>query len=158
MPDWITHILVAWSLCTILGFKYKQFNPGNTAIAMIGALLPDMVKIYIPIQLFTGNDISVFVAPFHMPLGSLILAGMFTLFFKEKKIIYLFLVLGIVTHFALDLLMIYSGGGIYLLYPLSFNQWQMGLITYSDYQITILVLIFAVLVYGFSRFTISDAN
>jgi LexA-binding, inner membrane-associated putative hydrolase len=151
MPDAMTHILIAYSLCTILGFKYKQFNTENTVIAMVGALLPDLVKLAIPIQAFSGYDISVLISTFHMPAGTLILAAMFSLLFKEKKTVFLFLVFGFLTHFGLDLLMTYYAGGIYLLYPLSWSQYQLGLITTVDYNINFISLILAILVFGISH-------
>lgn len=152
MPDWLTHILVAWSLCTILGFRYKEFNSGNTAIATLGALLPDAVKIVIPIQFLTGYDLSVMVAPFHMPVGSFILAVMCSLLFKEKKTVFLFLLLGILTHFGLDLLMTYYSGGTYLLFPLNWSQWQIGFISTVDYKISLLAIVVAIFVYLAARF------
>jgi hypothetical protein len=50
MPDWITHVLVAWTVCTVLSFKFKQFNSANTVICMGGALIPDVYKIVIPLE------------------------------------------------------------------------------------------------------------
>ena len=152
MPDWLTHILVAYSVCTVIGFRYKQFNTENTVIAMVGALLPDLYKLAIPIQNFSGYDLSIFISTFHMPIGSLILAAMFSLLFKEKKIVFLFLILGFLTHFGLDLMMTYYNGGIYLFYPLSWSQYQLGLITTVDYNVNILVIILAILVFGISHY------
>jgi hypothetical protein len=151
MPDWLTHILVVWSLCTILGFRYKEFTSENTAIAMLGALLPDTVKIAIPLQFLSGYDLSVLVATLHTPLGSMLLAAMLCLLFKDKKTIFLFLFLGILTHFALDLLMSYYSGGIYLIYPFSWTQWQIGLISTVDYKISLLAVVISVYVYLVAR-------
>ncbi|HML06468.1 MAG TPA: hypothetical protein VK426_11890, partial [Methanobacterium sp.] len=86
MPDWVAHVLVAWTLCTILGFKYKQFNTPNTVIVMIGALLPDIFKIVIPLQ-YSGIYIADFINPIHLPIGSLIIASIIALFFKERKMV-----------------------------------------------------------------------
>lgn len=152
MPDAMTHILVVYSVCTIIGFRYKQFNTGNTVIAMIGGLLPDLVKLTIPIQAFSGHDLYVFASIFHMPIGSLILAAMVSLLFKEKKTVFLFLVFGFLSHFGLDLLMTYYAGGTYLLYPFNWSQYQLGLITTVDYNIYILALILAVLVFGIHQY------
>ncbi|MEN4005939.1 MAG: hypothetical protein PQ964_01035 [Methanobacteriaceae archaeon] len=55
MPDWITHVLVAWTICTVSGF-FKQFNPANTVICMVGALIPDVYKIVIPLE-FLGIEV-----------------------------------------------------------------------------------------------------
>jgi hypothetical protein len=151
MPDWLTHILVAWSLCTILGFRYKEFTSENTALAMLGALLPDAVKIAIPLQFLSGHDLSVLVTTLHTPVGASILAAMLSLLFKDKKTVFLFLLLGILTHFALDLLMSYYSGGIYLLYPLSWTQWQIGLISTVDYRISLLAIVISIYVYLVAR-------
>jgi hypothetical protein len=149
MPDWITHILAAWTLCTILGFKYKEFNPANTAICMVGALLPDTFKIVIPLGLI-GIHAENFLMPFHLPIGSFIIASIFTLFFKERKIVFSFLVLGFLTHYALDLLLTNLNGGIYLLFPFSWNFWQFDVIPDDDFHSTILAVGLAIMVYSVS--------
>ena len=81
MPDWITHIAVAWTICMILGLKYKQFNASNTMIVLVGALLPDIYKLY----LLNPHLLQYILIPIHIPTGSFIIAGMISLFFKEKK-------------------------------------------------------------------------
>jgi hypothetical protein len=45
MPDWVTHILVAWTLCRILRFKFDEFNSANTMLVITGGLIPDLAKI-----------------------------------------------------------------------------------------------------------------
>lgn len=151
MPDWITHIVVAWTLCTILGFKYKQFNTGNTVIVMIGSLIPDIFKIYIPLE-FLGVYVTDFIAPIHLPMGSLILATIICLFFKDKKAIFMFLVLGVFTHYALDSLLTYVSGGMLLLFPFSWITWQLRVIPVDDYNLMILVFVIALIVYFVSKY------
>lgn len=146
MPDWLTHIVVAWTLCTILSFKWKAFNTQNTVIVMVGALIPDLYKLQIPISYFhvyLGNVIT----PFHLPVGALIIAGIFSLFFKDRKMIFLFLSLGVATHFLLDMLLVNLGGGMQLLYPFSWNGFALDVISPSDYYITIVALLLAFAVY-----------
>lgn len=144
MPDWITHIAAAYILCTLLGFKYKQFNTSNTVIAMVGALIPDIIKINIILE-YLGFNLWDFLNPIHLPIGSFIIAGMISLFFEEKKVVFLFLSLGVVTHYALDVLLV--GGGMYLLYPFYWGHWQFELIPNTDFTITIFALILALMVY-----------
>lgn len=149
MPDWITHILVAWTSCRLLGFKYKQFNAENTVIVMIGSLIPDIFKIYIPLELlgiYTQN----LIMPIHLPIGSLIMASIISLFFKEKKIIFMFLIFGVFTHFALDSLLTYVSGGMLLLFPFSWQTWQLRIIPLDDYNTMILAMFIAVFVYFIS--------
>jgi hypothetical protein len=72
MPDWITHIVVAWTLCRILRFKFKEFNSANTMIVITGALIPDIIKIVIVLK-SVGIDIYEYLAPLHLPSGSFLL-------------------------------------------------------------------------------------
>ena len=147
MPDRITHILAAWVLCTILSFKYKQINPAYTVVCMVGALIPDTYKIVIPLGLFGINAQNILM-PFHLPVGSLIIASLFTLFFKErKKLVLSLLVLGVVTHYALDLLLINLDGGMALLFPFSWNTWALNVIPDDDFHITILAMGLTLVVY-----------
>ena len=147
MPDWITHLLAAWMICTILSFKYRQINPAYTVVCMVGALIPDTYKIVIPLGLF-GIKIENMLMPFHLPIGSLIIASLFTLFFKDhKKLVLSLLVLGVATHYALDLLLINLDGGMELLFPFSWNSWALNVIPDDDFHITILAIGLALVVY-----------
>lgn len=147
MPDWITHLLAAWMICTILSFKYKQINPAYTVVCMVGALIPDTFKIVIPLGIM-GIHAENFFMPFHLPMGSFIIALIFTLFFKErKKLVLSLLLLGVATHYALDLLLINLNGGMALLFPFSWDTWALNVIPDDDYHITILAMGLAVVVY-----------
>lgn len=146
MPDWITHITVAWILCTVLGFRYKQFDTNNTVLVMVGAVIPDAVKIGM-ISDFLGYGAWDFILPLHMPAGALITTTMISLLFHEKKSAFLFLTLGLVTHFGLDLLLTSVSGGITIFYPFHWGQWQLNLISNVDYNINIIALSLALVVY-----------
>ena len=146
----MTHILVAFTLCTILGIRYTQFNTANTVLVMIGAVLPDLVKVGMLAD-WLGYGIWDYLWPIHLPVGSVIIAGMISLLFKEKKMAFLFFVLGIGTHFALDLLLYNVSGGIALFYPFYWGEWQLDLVTTDSYYTTIIALIFALFAYLLSR-------
>ena len=147
MPDWITHLLAAWMLCTILSFKYKQINPAYTVVCMVGALIPDTFKITIPLGVM-GIHAENVLMPFHLPVGSLVIAGLFTLFFKErKKLVLSLLVLGVATHYALDLLLTNLNGGMALLFPFSWDTWQFNVIPDDDWHITLLAMGLTLVVY-----------
>jgi len=147
MPDWIVHIAVAWTICSILSFKYSQFNMGNTVIAMIGSILPDISKFLIILNFLSHGLID--SAAIHTPLASLTLAGLISLFFLEKKSAFLFLSLGILTHYLLDVLLI--GPGMTLLFPFSWLGFELGIVPADDYNITIIALILTLTVYLLSR-------
>ena len=144
MPDWTTHVLVAWSLGTLLGFRFKQFSQRNVAIVMLGALIPDIFKITLVLESF-GINIQSLLFPIHLPVGSLLIAGIISLFFIEKRSIFLFLAMGIGTHYALDLLLF--SGGMEIFYPFSTLKFQIGIISNTDFTITILSIILATIVF-----------
>ena len=150
MPDWITHIAVAYTLCTILGFKYKQFNTANTVIAMVGSILPDLVKVGLVGEYF-GFGIWNFLWPIHLPVGSLIIAGIISLLFQNKKTTFLFLSLGVATHYVLDMLNYNVSGGMALLYPFYWGQWQFHLISTDNFYLPLAALLLALIVYLISR-------
>lgn len=144
MPDWIVHIAVAWTLCRLLRFKYPQFNTGNTALAMVGSIIPDAAKLGTVIQ-----SLQQYYFAIHTPLISLLLAGLISLLFKEKKTAFLFLSFGILTHYLLDLLLI--GEGIYFFFPISWVSFQLNIVSTTDYYIDIIALILALIVYLASK-------
>ena len=146
MPDWVVHIAVAWTLCRILRFRYPQFNPANTALVMAGSVFPDAVKISILFELF-GFDWWDYIHVVHLPLGAFLMAGIATLLFEEKKTAMAFLSAGILTHFALDLLLIQLDNGIYLFYPFSWKGFSLNLVPNDEYHITIVALLVALSVY-----------
>ena len=146
MPDWVTHIAVAWTLCRILSFRYREFNTTNTMIVIAGALIPDISKIALGLS-WIGIDVTDYLAILHIPSGSIIVAGMISLLFPEKKKAFLFLGLGVLTHYCLDLILEHVSGGIYLLYPFIWWQCQLEITNSSDYLITLLALCIAGLVY-----------
>ncbi|MCC7564487.1 MAG: hypothetical protein KO275_08295 [Methanobacterium sp.] len=150
MPDWVVHVAVAWTLCRILRFKYPQLDPANTALVMVGSVFPDAIKISILFELM-GLDWWDYLHAFHLPIGAFLLAGIAALLFKEKKTAFLLLSMGIITHFALDLLLIQLGNGIYLFYPISWMGFSLNLVPNDDYVITIAALLVALSVYFFSR-------
>lgn len=145
MPDWITHVLVAWTLTTILGFRFKEFSQPNSAIVILGALIPDIVKINILLWQLRLTYYDIFIAPIHLPVSSLLIAGLITLFFEKKRLILSLLGMGILTHYLLDLLLF--GGGMELIYPLSDIKWQIGIISVVDFNITLISIFIAFLTY-----------
>ena len=156
MPDWITHILAAWTLTTILGFRFKQFSQPNAAIVMLGALIPDIYKITLLLDSF-GIYLHDFLTPVHLPVGSILIAAVFSLFFESRRLIFLFLVMGIGTHYALDLLLF--GGGMELFYPVNPLKFQIGIISVTDFYITIVSIILAFFVYlAYKKFNQNNLN
>jgi hypothetical protein len=156
MPDWLAHVLFAYILCKVLGVKFEKFRGENIAIGMVGSLIPDVVKIGLIFDLF-DIDIWDFIAPLHTPAGSLLVAGLMSLLFYDLTA-YLLLVLGFITHYMLDFLMGHVSGGMPLLFPFSWEEYQLGLIQVDNYFITLVLMILAVIVYAATKNRVSDPS
>jgi len=140
MPDWLTHTLAGW----ITGKTIKM----EIGLIVAGSLIPDLIKINLAFLYFDIN-LYHFLYPFTTPAGAFIVAGIFALFFKDVKKAFIPLVIGIITHFILDFFLVHVSGGMKLLFPVSWGGWQYYLIRYDDYNVTIVAVIAAILVYIF---------
>jgi hypothetical protein len=69
-------------LCSVLGTKFNQFTKPNTALVMVGALIPDLIKLELGFDLL-GVDVRDFLAPLHTPIGSLLSAALMSLLFTD---------------------------------------------------------------------------
>ena len=150
MPDWLAHVLFVYVLCSILGTRFKFFTEENTALVMLGALIPDLVKIELGFELI-GIDATDFLMPLHTPAGSFLSAALLSLFFTEVLVVFSLFVLGFTTHFALDLLLGHVSGGMLLFFPVSWSEYQLGLIHSDDYGVALILLGLAALVYLFQN-------
>ena len=146
MPDWLAHVLFAYILCSVLGLKFRVFNKGNTALVMVGALIPDLVKIGLGFDLF-GIAVWDFIAPLHTPVGSVLSAGLIALLFSEVFIVFALFVVGFTTHFVLDLLLGHVSGGMLLFFPVSWHEYQLGLIYSDNYSVALILLFLAAFVF-----------
>jgi hypothetical protein len=117
---------------------------------MVGSVLPDVMKMGILLELM-GADWWSYIKALHIPAGSILLGGIISLFFREKKLAFLFLTMGIITHFTLDMLLIQMSGGIYFLFPVNWATWHLDLFPSDDYWVTLLALMIAFLVYLTSK-------
>ena len=121
MPDWITHILLAFVLADLLGQR--------KSLVLIGAVLPDVL--IAPFVLFRGAPelAYAFYSIFHTPFASLTLAASASSAFKKQWKAFSLLALGVASHFALDIFQ--APGGYQLLWPLSTAGFGFDLF-YSD--------------------------
>lgn len=138
MPDWFTHSLVGW----ITGKNTKH----DIALVVIGALIPDLVKINLMFTWLGLNDHQ-FFEPLHAPIGAFLVAGIIAVFFKDMRKAFIPLIIGVSTHFILDFFLVHVYGGIKLLFPFSWERWQYYLIRSDDYMMTIVAVLAASLVY-----------
>jgi hypothetical protein len=139
MPDWFTHSLIGW----ITGKTIKQ----DVALVVIGSLIPDLVKIDLLFTWLQGES-SQFFAPLHTPIGALLVAGIIAVFFQDIRKAFIPLIIGVSTHFILDFFLVHTHGGIKLLFPFSWEGWQISLIRSDDYMVTVVAVLAAVIVYA----------
>jgi len=138
MPDWLTHTIFGW----ITG-KITKIEIG---LIVIGTLIPDLIKINIAFVWFR-IDHHYFFDPIHTPIGAILIGGIIALFFKDMKKVFIVLYIGIATHFILDFFLVHVSGGMKLLFPFSWGEWQLYLIRSDEYLITIISLLAATLIY-----------
>jgi len=138
MPDWLTHTLVGW----ITGKTTKM----DIGLVVIGSLIPDLVKINLAFT-WLGINHQQFFDPIHTPIGAFIIGGIIALFFEDAKKAFIALGIGITTHLILDFFLLHLSGGMKLLFPFSWEEWQYHLINSDDYRMTIIAVLAAILVY-----------
>jgi hypothetical protein len=80
----MAHIAFAFILCALLALRWPVFGGRNTVLVMIGAILPDIFKLYIPLQLFHiyAQDSLML---FHIPIGTLLVCGLCALLFEGER-------------------------------------------------------------------------
>jgi|TARA_B100001971_G_C18094298_1_gene485216 hypothetical protein len=151
MPDWLAHVLAAAILWKLLIHKFN-FDSKFIPIIMVGALIPDAEKMGLLLYVLAEIDIGYFLKPLHSIFGSILLAGIISLFFYDSKRIMTILCLGIGTHLSLDLLMSHiTGGEILLLFPFSFNMYQLNLIQTDNYYPALITVLLAFLIIIYER-------
>jgi len=86
---------------------------------------------------------------FLIPVGTLLVCGLCALLFEEgtRGLAFLLLVFGMVTHYALDVLLISVTGGLVLLFPLSWETWQLDLVRPDNWLGTTILVAAAVLLW-----------
>ena len=146
--DWMGHVAFVFIVCALLALKWPVFGGRNTVLVMIGALLPDIFKLYLPLRLIGVNAVDV-LALFHIPVGTLLVCGLCALLFEERtrERVFLLFAFGMVTHYALDVLLISVTGGLVLAFPLSWEMWQLDLVRPNNWLGTTILVTVAVLMW-----------
>lgn len=147
MPDWLAHIAFAFVLCVVLGMKFNTFrNNRYVALVMVGSLVPDLFKVTILFD-WMGYEVGEFLAPLHTPAGSLLSASIISLLFYRMVTVFSLLVVGVASHFVLDLLLGHVSGGMLMLFPFSWEGYQLGLIQSDNYWITAILVTLALVLF-----------
>lgn len=128
MPDWLTHSLAGW----MTGRAAKL----DVSLLVAGALIPDLVKVRLAFQLL-HLDTNGFFDPLHTPAGALLVAATVAFLFPRAWQAFALLAAGVGTHFALDMFLRHVSGGMKLLFPVSWQEWQLHLVTSGNYWMTV---------------------
>ncbi len=149
MPDWLAHLAFAYILCRILRYRFP-FDTHRTMLVMVGSLIPDLVKIELLFDFF-GIEME-FLTPLHTPIGSVLSAAIVASLFSEMMLTFSLFLLGAATHLGLDLLMGHVEGGIHLLFPFSWDTYQLGIIQCDEWRLTVVLVVVALGIFLVERY------
>lgn len=125
MAEWLTHILFAYVLATLLSRRYPWIIPQYKTLAMIGSFVPDLNRFELLVSEHTVEavlGVPFSWSPLHFLSGSLVAAAIGALLVapRYRARVFWLLALGVVSHHALDLLLISLSGHSYsVLWPLT---------------------------------------
>jgi hypothetical protein len=157
MPDLLSHVLFAYACGTMLSVRYDWLTPQWVTALMAGALVPDVDKI----SLFVSDPLMerVLGMPFsweviHVPIGAIMLCGLggLAVAAPHRRRAVTLLVIGAMSHLALDQLAIFTTGYSYpLLWPLTTYHFPAGDLYQSSDRLPVLITAgLAVVAYRFS--------
>lgn len=155
MPDWITHVLLAWAAVEVISFKYPRVLKYR-GVVLIGSVLPDLGHFTLLLG-ETGSRLSYYFFPLHSPLGiGLLILGISFLARKNyRRLILPLLALGAYLHLATDFLIVTLTGKLPLLFPFSFDLFGYGIFYQGGWIFPVIAGILAISTSIFRKFTTS---
>ena len=138
MPDWLTHSITGW----VIGRAWKK----RVSIVVIGALLPDLVKIQLIFD-FLNIDTHHFFDALHTPITTIFVALAISTLFPDIMEAFILFYAGALSHYFLDFFLEHPYGGMRLFYPFSWNEYQLHLIPSTNYWMTIIAVIIGFIFY-----------
>ncbi len=158
MADLLTHVFVAFSVGTLLSWKYKWISSNYITIIMLGSVLPDLTRIGLilePAFIEKVFNIPFSWSPLHTLGGVFIIILVLTLSVNKKysKPIFLLLALGAFTHLFLDALLLSTTGYSYpMFFPITiYNPPTPGLYLSTDIWPSIVSGLAALLIWHIDR-------
>jgi len=125
MPDLLTHVLVGYSIGSLLAVRYERVRAAQVTLVMVGALSPDFRKIAPviptgPLELVTGGPIS--WTPLHTLGGSVLVVLLGSLLvapdYRRQTIV--LTAIGAASHHVLDVALFTATGDAYaVFFPIS---------------------------------------
>lgn len=117
---------------------------------LLGGILPDVTWIVIMLTSMMGFDLYktyLYLAPFHTPVGAILLSILIASCMKDSKKTFLHLCIGFSVHMALDLLVL--GENQELLYPLNMSSYSMGIVwPESTVALAVVAISAAIMIYA----------
>ncbi|MFO8110071.1 MAG: metal-dependent hydrolase [Thermoplasmata archaeon] len=152
MADLLSHVLVAYSLGTILSWRYKDIKKHHITFLMIGAALPDLTRIALIIDPGRVGWITFNFFPLHTVIGVGITATILSTMVKDDLALP-FLFSGALTHLFLDSLLINVTGHSYpMFWPVTaYAPPTPGLYLSTDVGTAMIAGAAAILVWTFHR-------
>ncbi len=129
MPDLMTHLLIPYALGRAARAPRRRPG-GGLAMLCLGAVWPDLLN-RAPNILFSNGEVGALVGAAHTPVGSLVLAMAFVFVLPAplRPQAFGWMSLGMLSHYALDLLQLSVGpGSYYWFFPFSWLTGQAGLV------------------------------
>lgn len=156
MADLLTHVLVPYIILTVAGWRIDRITDRWIVVGMAGAMIPDLSKVRVVFPPGAVRD--VLGVPFsYFPIstlgGVIVIAGIVTLLFRERRRAFGFLLFGGSSALLLDGMRAFADGrSDFWLYP--FLWWRPptpGVYVSSDLRVMIVVVVIGVAIYLFDR-------
>lgn len=164
MADLLSTLLLTGALITVLGWQVDWIAPRWVAVAMGGAVVPDLGRISILVEAKTVEGLLGVPFAYHAfetVGGVLLVAGVITVAFERSlwSRVYGCLVAGGVVHLVLDGLRVYADGRsstwLFPVFP-AYRPPTPNLFVSSDPAVLVAALAFAALVFGADRRMVGD--
>ena len=161
MADLLTHVLAAYVLLTVAGWRVGWLEPRWVVVGMGGAAIPDLVKVERLVD--EGVVQSALGVPFEYDpvsslAGVLVVAGATTLFFGQaRRRVYGLLVAGGLSSLVLDGLRVYvDGSSSFWLYPLWWRPPTPSLYVTADARVVVVAVAVSIGVFVVDRYVVGD--
>ena len=161
MADLLTHVLAAYVLLTVAGWRVGWLEPRWVVVGMGGAAIPDLVKVERLVD--EGVVQSALGVPFEYDpvsslAGVLVIAGVITLFFGHaRRRVYALLVTGGALSLALDGLRVYvDGSADFWLYPLWWRPPTPSLYVTADARVVVVAMAVSIGVFVVDRYAVAS--
>lgn len=160
MPDWITHLGIAYFIARMLIIK-------DIRLVLLGSILPDVSRInllLIDVLKFDPIDTYTYFEPFHTPFVIFFICILISLFNQNPKKCFQLIFFGAITHFILDAAQTNIGYGEMLFYPFSFYQISFNLFWHENLAGMTLTLLSGIILlisnkrYEITNFTLSNKD